>query len=38
MINILNFNLLKDTEKEMAIPHWEFTLKDKNTIQIRKRF
>ncbi|KAG4083290.1 hypothetical protein H8356DRAFT_1750007 [Neocallimastix lanati (nom. inval.)] len=31
MINILNFNLLNNTKEEMTIPHWEFTLKDKNT-------
>jgi predicted transposase/invertase (TIGR01784 family) len=31
MINILNFNLLSNTKEEMTIPHWEFTLKDKNT-------
>jgi len=31
MTNILNFNLLNDTKKEMTILHWDFTLKDKNT-------
>ncbi|KAL6592249.1 PD-XK nuclease family transposase-domain-containing protein [Neocallimastix sp. 'constans'] len=31
MINILNSNLLNNTKEEMTIPHWEFTLKDKNT-------
>jgi len=31
IINILNFNLLNGTKEEMAIPHWDFTIKDKIT-------
>jgi len=37
MINILDFNLLNNTNEEIAIPQWDFTLKDKNTNEKKKK-